>query len=581
VPDDPDIPPSSSAAPSSAPASSGANPLFRAAAQQYSRGDIVAAIDSLRRGLAIDATDAVQWYNLGALLASRGAFTEAEAAVRKSLEIRPDFAEAYSELAGIFTRRGDLAAAEQVFRRALSLQPRNAAAHNGLGVVLQTLGRPREAADALARAIAIDPTHAEAHANLAAVRAVLGQVEAAHASFHRAVALRPNMLGTFQAFGSALFEGGYYDEAAGVLREALRISPNDAALHSNVATALRSAGKLDEARAEYERAIALDPSRPDVRLNYAIGLLLAGDFERGLVEYESRLKLAPLSALQRELGSPRWTGEPAPGKTILLRHEQGLGDTIQMIRFAPQVADRSERVVVVAPAALVQLMRKAPGVSDVVSIDALRPPHDLWCPMMSLPHVLGIRANNIPAPVPYLSVDPAAVEMWRARLASTVSTDALRIGIAWAGSHEHRRDRLRSAPLSHFANLSQMPKVALYNLQFGSPAAAVQESPLAGRLTDDTRELNNFADTAAYLMNLDLVITVDTATAHLAGALGRPVWTLLDAAPDWRWMLHRTGSPWYPTMRLFRQPRPGAWDELFREVEDSITDLISNREATS
>jgi hypothetical protein len=317
--------------------------------------------------------------------------------------------------------------------------------------------------------------------------------------------------------------------------------------------------------------VDLAPDYAEAHVNRALTRLHVGDWQRGWQEFEWRWRTA--DALPRGLAQPWWRGEPLAGRTILLYAEQGLGDTIQFIRFAPIVKRRGGTVVVECQQPLVRLLEGCAGVDRLVGQGDALPAFDVQAPLLSLPGILKTSPETIPADVPYLSVRPAAVQAWRERLKEI---DGFRIGIAWQGNPAVRGDRLRSIALGHFAALAEIPGVRLVSLQKGPGAEQLEAAGGRFRITELGSRLQDFADTAAVMNSLDLVITSDTGPAHLAGALGVPVWVALSLAPDWRWSSGRSDSPWYPTMRLFRQKEWGNWQAVFEEIKKSLCELVSS-----
>jgi len=449
--------------------------------------------------------------------------------------------------------------------------PADAKALNDHGAQLARHGRIDEATALVGQALRLRPNFPEAMVNLASLHAAKFNYEAAWPLFERALQLKPDFQAGHHAQAGAMFVAGRYEQTERALRSLLSRWPNDGVAHANLATALRTLGRLAEAMQHYERALSLGPARARdyTTLNRGMCRLFAEDYAAGLADYEARLKLPPLDRLGAQLSSPRWTGQDLRGKTLLVLHEQGLGDSIWFARFVQQLAARGATAILQMPQALVRLFRSLPGASAVVAADQPAPPHDFHVPMMSLAHQLGMTAATLPAVNPYLAADPALAEVWRDRMLSRAGGASYRIGIAWRGSDEHFRDRLRSAALSDFAPLAR-ERACFFSLQFGPAAAEARRPPASMRLVDLTADLHDFADTAALIMNLDLVISVDTATVHLAGALGRPVWNLLDAGADWRWLLRRSDTPWYPSMRLFRQKRSGDWAGVFERVGQEL-----------
>ncbi len=441
---------------------------------------------------------------------------------------------------------GDLARAEDLYRRILRADPGHAEAVHGLGVIAYQHGRLDEAADHVRHALRLDPDFAEARSNLAAILTAIGRARCGR---------------------------DRCEDALPAFREAARLAPDAAGVHHDLGTALRLLLSLDEAVASFDDALRLAPDAPLTHVNRATARLLAGDFAGGWAEYEWRWHAPDLSP--RRFPRPLWDGGPLAGKTVLLHAEQGLGDTLQFVRYAPLVRRRGGRVVVSAPAALLPLLAGCPGVDELVDQDGVLPPFDVHAPLLSLPAILKTTAETIPADVPYLFPDPDRVEPWRRRLADV---PGLKVGVCWQGNPEHPEDRRRSFPLAALEPLARVPGVRLVGLQRGHGAEQVAE--LAGRfpvvsLGDDVDRAGAFRDTAAVMASLDLVVTVDSATAHLAGGLGVPVWVALSRVPDWRWLLGRGDSPWYPTMRLFRQETAGDWGPVFAAMARELETLAA------
>ncbi|MGH7178698.1 MAG: tetratricopeptide repeat protein [Tepidisphaeraceae bacterium] len=549
-----------------------AQPHFARAAEFFARRQYFDAAQSLRRGLAIQPVSHTHWFNLGAVLNILGDAVQAQAALGEALRLVPDFAEAHLEVGFILTRGGQLDLAASHFARAALIRPDNAQAHNALGVVARAQSRHADAINSLRRAISLDPRYAEAHSNLATVLADVERFDEAFAEFERAISLQPGLLAARHGYANALFAVGRFDESTACLRRIVEMTPNDPVAHSNLATALRGTLDLPGAMAEYDRALALAPDDPEVRLNRGIALLMMGDYERGFADYEFRLRVPGLDKFLKNETTGRWDGAEATGKTILVRCEQGFGDAIQFARFLPVVARRCDRVVVVAQPSLVRLIRTVAGVAQVVSDDAHTPKHDLHVPMMSLAHVLRISPRTLPSDLPYFQLDATAKNVWSHRLSGDHAR--LRVGLAWAGSKTNPRRLARDLPLGMFTGLAALGGVVFYSLRFGSPDGGAVAPP-GMRMIDHTAQLHDFADTAGMMQALDLIISVDTATAHLAGALDRPVWVILSRYCDWRWMLDEQINPWYPSMRLFRQHAEGDWRPVFERLELELSEMLN------
>ncbi len=457
---------------------------------------------------------------------------------------------------------GDLDRAEQAFRLVIGHDPNAARAWFLLGATWQVRGRPDAAVVSYQEAIRLVPDFPEACSNLGVALHALGRGDEAVAVLRRAIAMDPDYAEAHNNLGNALRERGAFDEPEACYRRALELKPDYAEARHNLGNVLRSRGDLAGALACYDQALAIRPDLASVHLSRAMVWLEMGDFERGWPEYEWRLS-CPEFAIP-PFSHPRWDGGPLDGRTILLYADHGLGDAIQFIRYAPMVRDRGGRVVVLCRAPLARLVATAPGVDGVVVEGGPVPDADGYAPLMSLPGIVGTDAASIPADVPYLSADPGLVRTWGEAL--DLPEGELGIGIAWQGNPGYGRDRERSFRLERFEPIARSPRVRLYSLQKGYGSEQIAE--LGGRfpVVDLSGRIDDLMDTAAVMSNLDLVIVSDTSLAHLAGALGVPVWVALPFDPDWRWLSGREDSPWYPTMRLFRQRRRGDWDDVFARI---------------
>ncbi|MGD0140844.1 MAG: tetratricopeptide repeat-containing glycosyltransferase family protein [Tepidisphaeraceae bacterium] len=467
---------------------------------------------------------------------------------------------------------GRLAEAEKIYRQVLARQPDHAEALHLLGVLAMQAGESQMAVELIRRATAICSTNAFYHSNLGNALTDLGQLEQAIASCRHAVSLQPESAEVHYNLGVALQRKGQLDEAIGVYQQAVRLKPDLAAAHRNLAVALKSNGQLDEAIASYRQALWLKPDDARTHNNLALALLTRGDFQQGWEEHEWRWKCKDFPSPARNFAQPQWDGCPLEGRTLLLHTEQGLGDSVQFIRYLPLVEQRGGRIIIECQAELQRLIRPIAGRCQIVVSGQPLPIFDLHCPLLSLPRVFGTNLDNIPNNVPYLRADAEDAGRWQRRLAD--HSPLVKVGLGWAGSPAHRNDCNRSMKLATLAPLGQVPGARFFSLQKGEAAAETKTPPAGMELVDWTQELKDFADTAALIANLDLVIAVDTAVVHLAGAMGKPVWTLLPFVSDWRWLLERQDSPWYPSMRLFRQPRIGDWDGVITRVVEALSDWI-------
>jgi Flp pilus assembly protein TadD, contains TPR repeats len=509
-------------------------------------------------------TEAVRAHQAGRLDA-------AAAGYRRVLAAQPKHPDALHLLGLLSHQRGDQDEAERLVAAALARSPRIAAFHNTLAAVLLAKNAPERAVAAAKRAATLDPKLASAHNVLGNALARLGNAEEAIASYRAALALAPDQPEALSNLGSALHGRGALLEAEAALRQALALRPDYAAAAANLALVLRDQGRFDDALAACDAALSLVPGQPTWRANRATLLLQLGRFAEGWDDYESRWQADGFTEARDRAPLPAWDGGDPSGRTILLQGEQGLGSMIQFARYAPVVAARGARVLLQAPRPLVRLFRHSfepphGAVDAIIEKGAPVPACDLQAPLMSLPRLCGTTLETIPADVPYLRADPASVAAWRQRLGDDGHR---RVGLVWAGNPAHANDRNRSTPADALAPLvvGAPPDVRFVSLQVGSPPPPAL---LAAGLVDASPELADFAETAAAIMNLDLVISVDTAVAHLAGALAKPVWLLTPPIPEWRWLIDRDDSPWYPTMRLFRQDRPGDWAGVIDRVAAAL-----------
>jgi len=561
------------------------------------------AIASYRRALEIDPDSSEALNELGTLLQDQGNLDEAEECFRRALSVNENLAQAHSNLGRVLKVRGRLDEAIACYQRALVLNPQLAEAFNNLGNALWQQRNPEQAIECYRRAIERKPAFAQAHYNLGVVLGEQGKLDDAIACYRRAIEFRSDYSDALNNLGSTFRKVGRLEEAVTCLRRALEVKPDCAQANYNLAIALHQQEKLDEAVAYFQRTTRLQPNhfeaynnlgftfheqlilgqavncyrraielKPDyaaAHVNLARLMLLCGDFDQGCAEYEWRWQTGQLPA--RNFRQPRWDGEPLNGRTILLYAEQGLGDTVQFVRYAPLLKALGGRVVVECQPGLLKLLGQCPGIDHLVGEGDELPTFDVQSPLMSLPRVFKTAIETIPANGPYLFADPALINHWRERVAEF---RGFRIGINWRGRSGQGRFRHRDIPLEYFARLAQVPGVQLFSLQKGAEreelVGAGGGPPIIDLAGDADEAHGQFMDTAAIMMNLDLVITSDTSIPHLAGALGVPVWLALPHVPDWRWLLNRNDSPWYPTMRLFRQNRAGDWAGVFEEIEAAL-----------
>lgn len=530
-----------------------------------------------------------------------GRLQEAEDVYRRVLASAPGNPDALHLLGLVAWQRGDLEAAAELMARSLEADATRSDFAINLSQVLWNLGRLDEAAARLDRALASDPSNGALHHLLGNVLKERGRPEAAEQSLRRAAALAPERTSVHADLGILLHDRERFAEAIDCLGKAVEENPRSTDMLNRLGVSLRAAGRYEEALDRFRRALALEPERPEILYNLgntladahrsqeavhvfrrllavkpghvaghvhlAFALLVLGEFEQGWKEYEWRWRIAGFPGPRYDFEEPLWTGGSLEGKTILLLAEQGLGDVLHFIRYAPLIAERGGRVMVEVPAVLDGLIARVPSVSRTLAPESPLPSFDCYQRLMSLPGVFGTTPATIPARVPYLAADPARASAWTRRLEGLPRP---RIGVAWRGSTQHPNDRNRSCPFPDFAPVLAKPGFTFVSLQ---KDRRDDDEPLPPPTLDAAPELRDFDDAAAAVAALDLVVAVDTAVAHLAGGLGRPVWTLLPFAPDWRWSLGREDSPWYPTMRLFRQPAPGEWRSTLAAVGRALDEF--------
>jgi tetratricopeptide (TPR) repeat protein len=498
-----------------------------------------------------------------------GRLARAEAIYRQILAIDGNHVDSLHFLGLIARQIGRNDVAINLIERAIALDGANPEFHNNIGGAYHILGELDKAISHYRRALALNPDFVEAHLNLGKALYVQGELNEAIRQYRRVISIRTDHAEAYNNLASALYECGKYDEAIVHYHRALALEPDNAEVFHNLGLVVRAQGHLDEAVAHYRQAVALQPDLALAHTNIAQALLLSGRFEEGWKEYEWRWKTSQMAADARDFSAPGWSGEAIGDRVILLHDEQGFGDTLQFCRYVPMIS-AGARIVLEVHAPLVRLLSRLPGVLQIVARGDRLPPFDLHCPLLSLPRAFGTTLDTIPAAVPYLSADPTLAAGWRNRLDCL---HGLRVGLVWASNPDsaqdagRQRDRQnKSIALDNLSLLAEAREVSFVSLQKGEAAAQTRQPPAGLVIHDWTDELEDFADTAALVDGLDLVISIDTAVAHLAGALGKPVWLINRFDTDWRWLLDRDDSPWYPQLRQFRQPRPGDWDAAIRNV---------------
>lgn len=500
-------------------------------------GRLVEAVEAFQKAVELKTDNAVLFNNLASALNALDRFDEGRAAAEKAAALEPRLAEAYNNLGNACLGAGDQEAAEQAFQSALEINPQQSDVLYNLGTLMSKTGREQSAVSLLERAVSLDPSRVEKVYNL----------------------------------GLAYSAVGRYEDAQARYRTCLQMDPNHEDALNNLSVALKDLGRLGEAEALLRDAIVKNPNDADLHWNLAQVLLHKGDFEEGWREYEWRWDMSAFTTPKRDFGKPQWTGEDAAGKTILIHHEQGFGDAIQMVRYLPLVAARCDHVILECRPGLERLLAPLDGVDQVVTMGQDLPSFDVHLPIMSLPHVFGTMLTTVPNDVPYLhapkdgAVDPRLVE-----------SDKLKVGIVWAGSATLTKDLERSVDAKMFRAVADVEGVEVFSLQLGQEEAFREAFQDLDNVYDLSKSLRDFADTAAHIAALDLVISVDTAVGHLAGALGQPVWGLHAANASYQWLQEREDSPWYPTMRLFRQVERGDWASVLERIVSELRSLVKS-----
>ena len=570
------------------------------------------AVQCFERAIALDPNLAAAHHNHAMLLAHWGEHERALQSFDRALALQPHHAALHANRGNTLRELGRLSEAEQSYSLALAIEPHDPVTlHSralvryllrryvealgdydalaaqgaekaptliGRGATLVALRRYGEALRPLERAIQLVPGDADAHIQRGVALLNLERNAEALQSFDRALDLRPDASEVLNNRAIALAATGRLSEALESFVRAAVVSGMTAENHTNMGIVLKSLGRHREAAASFGRALTYKPDDPSARFALAFLYLTLGEFTLGWPLYEARFDVPALGNPARHFGAPRWNGvQPLAGKTLLVHAEQGLGDVIQFCRYLPLLAAQGASVVFEVMPSLKALLRTLPAAVRLVGRGEPLPPVDYYCPLLSLPLAFDTRPDTIPAQVPYLTAEPQRTAGWMQRLGAL---PGLRIGVAWQGNPAVEKliwARGRSIPLAALEPLAQLPGVSLVSLQKGPGLEQLRNVPFTERIIDLSADLDRgpyaFLDTAAVMAGLDLVISSDTSVAHLAGALGRPVWTVLAASPEWRWGLERSDSPWYPSMRLFRQTTDGDWNTVVATIADALHDL--------
>lgn len=535
----------------------------------YQVGKVELAVDYISKAIALKPDYAEAHYNLGKALKDLGRMDEAVASYFKALAFNPNDPDTHYNLANTLKDMERFEDAIVSYRNALSINPQFAQAHSNLGIVFKELGKLNEAVECYNQALAILPDYAEAHSNLGLAQQDLGQQDEAIESYRKALSINPQFAEVHSNLGLALQDKGQVDEAMECYFRALEIKPDHAQAHNNLGLAYQELGQMDQAAQKYNTAITFAPESAEPHNNLGLFQLLMGDFENGWKNCAWRWQTNEPPAKPRQYDAPFWDGGELIGKTIFIYPEQGLGDTIQFARYLPMLEAAGAQVIFEIPEVLRRFFENSDFSKYLLKANE-KPQHfDCHAPLLDVPQFLQTALDTIPVQESWYEAESALVEQWAERFSGPKN---FRVGIVWAGNPKHKNDRNRSIDAALLKPLTQIPDVSLFSLQVGKNGEANQV--FGDTVTDLSPYFKNFADTAAALSHLDLVVSVDTSIVHLAGSLGRPVWTLLPFIPDWRWLMEREDSPWYPSMRLFRQQARGDWNGVIESVCSALREKI-------
>lgn len=538
-----------------------------------SMGKHAESAEAHRKALELKPDFAEGHNNLGAALHSLGKIDEAIEHFNRAVQLRPNYPEALSNLGYSFHAKGMFDEAIKHCRRSIDLQPNNPDAYNNMGNSLQEKGEFTKARACFQKSLEQRPDHADAMNNLANCLHEMGNTEEAVIWYRKAIELRPVFAKAYGNLGNAMRALGKVDESIEICRKAVEMQPTLEEAHVNLGTALHMAGRFAEGVESCRRAIEIRPEFPEAHKDLSLMLLGLGEFETGWREYEWRLKLPRYFNAPGNFPRPMWDGSDPAGRTILVHAEQGLGDSIHFSRFLPILASKGAKIIFECQAELARLMRQTPMLKEMRIVSrpgagvARELEYDVHAPLLSLPLLLGILkpSDMLPQP-PYMFPDQTLLQQWRERVGKR---EGLRIGLAWAGSKTNKSDRHRSLTLSMLGPLAR-EGVDFFNLQLGPPGEQANNPPPGMKLINHAAAIGDFADTAALVSELDLVISVDTAVVHLTAAMDRPVWVMVHFAPDFRWLLKGDTTPWYPSMRLFRQTKTGNWSDVIERIAEEL-----------
>jgi tetratricopeptide (TPR) repeat protein len=519
------------------------------------------------------------WLNYGAVNGMLGDLAAAEKAFREAIAINPNLTQAQFNLGQMLIRQGRLHEAEPCWRTYSRLKPGDPEGHYQLANILKRTGKPEEALPYYRNALRLQPQNADLIVNYGEALRLCGQLDDAAAQYQTALALAPNSAQIYLFLNELHIDRNELAQANAALDKALALDPRLQSTVLQGKASLRSAqGDFLGALKNLDEAVQLSPDDVTAHWGRSLQLLLLGRYREGWQEYEWRTRFWrwQLQMGNCDFNMPRWNGESLQGRSILVYAEQGFGDTLQFARYIPLLAEQGAKVIFYCQAELIKLLQHIPGIDKIAvkNYEQARSERcDFHIPLMSLPHFFGTTIDNIPSPEAYLKADPELSAQWCQR----IDPAQFNVGLVWAGSGFHVSNQRRTAWLKDFSCLNAAPNTRFYSLQKGSATSQIKSPDVKLDLVDLSAEINDFADSAAIIDNLDLVITVDTATAHLAGALGKRTWTLLYYPPEWRWLLDRDDTPWYKAMRLFRRGTDESWTNVMGRICAELTTLSATK----
>ena len=532
--------------------------------------DYDTAANLIIEAININPNNPIFFRHLGQTFQKQNKWDQAIDSYHQAIKINPKYTEAYNNLGGLFHHRKQLDQAINSFQKSIFLDPNVASTHYILGKLFGEKGESCRALEAYQEAISLNPKYAEAHCEIGDIFQEQGNLDQAINSYHMALYSCPDYAEGHNNLGSVLKRKNQLDAATAAFGKAIEINPQYARAYSNLGATLVEQNKLEEAIRYFKKALSINSSFADAHFNLAITLLLQGKLIAGWEKYEWRWDSIQKSQ-KRDFKQPLWDGTSLKGKSILVHTEQGLGDAIQFVRYVDLLCDLDTTVIVECQAELKPLFTSIDRIDKLVPKEGKTPNFDVHVPLLSLPHIFGTTLKTIPARIPYLYPDTKADSIFLLD-----NNHKFKIGIAWAGNSTHVNDHNRSIDLKRFECLLNIGNCEFFSLQVGVRRDDIKQYGYHHIIKDLGKQFTNFHHTASAILQLDLVISVDTAVAHLAGALGKPVWTLLSFIPDWRWMLNRSDSPWYPSMTLFRQKEIGNWSPVFQQIKLALTQCSQN-----